>query len=65
MEASRQRVLVRASATTHKKEEKKEKGKEGEFSSALKVVGKGAPKLKAEGKDDRPLKKGTVTPSDK
>ena len=65
METSRQRVLVRASATIHKKEEKKEKGKEGEFSSALKVVRKGVPKLKAEGKDDCALKKGTVTPSDK
>ena len=48
-----------------KKEEKKEKGKDGASSSALKVVRKGAPKWKAKRKDDRPLKKGMVTPGDK
>ena len=55
MEATKQRALVRASATTHKKDDKEE-GKEGASSSAPKVIGKGAPKRKAEGKDDRPLK---------
>ena len=64
MEAARQRALVRVSTTTCKKEEK-EKGKEGASSSAPKVVEKGAPKKKTEGKDDRHLKKGTVTPGDK
>ena len=65
MEAARQRVLVRALAVVHKKEEKKEKGKKGVSLSALKVVEKGAPKWKVEGKDDHPLKKGMVTPGDK
>ena len=65
MEATRQRALVRASATVHKKEEKKEKGKEGVSFSTLKVVRNGASKRKAEGKDDRPFKKGTITPGDK
>ena len=65
MEATRQRALVRASAATHKKEEKKEKEKEGASSLTPKVVGKGAPKRKAKGKDDHPLKKGTVTPGNK
>ena len=64
MEVARKKVLVRALATTHKKEEKK-KGKEGVSSLAPKVVGKGAPKRKAEGKDECPLKKGTVTSGDK
>ena len=49
----------------HKKEEKKEKGKEGASFSTLKVVRNGASKRKAEGKDDRPFKKGTITPGDK
>ena len=49
----------------HVKRGEKGEGKEGASSSALKVVRKGAPKWKAEGKDDRPLKKGTVTPSNK
>ena len=48
---------MKASAAVHKKEEK-----EGASLSAPKVVGKGVPKRKAEGKDDRPLTKGTVTP---
>ena len=47
---------MKASAAVHKKEEK-----EGASLSAPKVVGKGVPKRKAEGKDDRPLTKGTVT----
>ena len=65
MEATKQRVLVKASATVRKKEEKKEKGKEGASFSTLKVVRNGASKRKAEGKDDRPFKKGTITPGDK
>ena len=56
---------MRVSVATRKKEEKKEKGKEGASSSAFKVAGKGAPKRKAKGKDDHPLKKGTITPGDK
>ena len=64
MEAARQRALVRGSATTSKKEEKEE-GNKGASSSAPKVVEKGAPKRKVERKDDRPLKKGTITPGDK
>ena len=60
MEAARQRALVRASAAVRKKEEKKEKGKEGASSSAPMVIGKGAPKRKVEGKYDRPLKKGMI-----
>ena len=65
MEATRQRELVKASVMARKKEDKKKKGKKVASSSTLKVVGKGAPKRKAKGKDDRPLKKGMVTPSDK
>jgi len=42
-----------------------EKGKEGESSSAPKVVGKGAPKRKADWKDDYPSKKVLVTPGEK
>ena len=57
--------MVRVSTSACKKEEKKEKGKEGASSLALKVVRKGALKRKAEGRDDHPLKKGTVTPCDK
>ena len=55
---------MKASAAAHKKEEN-EKGKEEASSSTTKVVGKGAPKRKAERKDDHPLKKGMVTLGDK
>ena len=51
---------MKASTVVHKKEEKKEKGKEGASSSAPMVIGKGAPKRKVEGKYDRPLKKGMI-----
>lgn len=61
MKAARQRVLVRAATTWRKKEEKKEKGKEGVSSSASKIIRKGVPKRKADGKDDRPSKKASVT----
>lgn len=64
MKAVRQRALVKVSIVVCKKEEK-EKGKEGASSSIPKVVGKGMPKRKAEGKDDRLLKKGTVTSGNK
>ena len=52
--------MVKALTTTHKKEEK-EKGKEGASLLAPKVIKKGAPKRKADGKDDRPSKKVLVT----
>lgn len=49
-----------------KEEEKKnEKGKKGASSSAPKIVGKGVPKRKAGGKNDRPSKKVSVTPREK
>ena len=55
---------MRAVATCRKEEEKKMKGKEGASLLAPKVVGKGAPKRKADGKDDHLSKKVTVTPGD-
>ena len=55
---------MRASASAHKKEEK-EKGKEGASSSAPKVIGKGAPKRKVDGKDNHPSKKVSVTHREK
>ena len=61
MEATRQRSLVRASATARKKDDKGE-GKEGASSSAPKVIGKGAPKRNAEGKDDHPLNERSSSP---
>ena len=60
MEVARQR----ASASAHKKEEK-EKGKEGASLSAPKVIGKGAPKRKVDGKDNHPSKKVSVTHREK
>ena len=65
IEAARLRASVRASAVARKKEEKKEKGKERVSSSALKVIRRGVPKRKADGKDDRPFKKASVTPREK
>jgi len=65
MEAARQRAQVRAAAVRRKEEENKVKRKEGASSSAPKVVGKGMPKRKADGKDDHPPKKVFVTPGDK
>ena len=56
---------MRAAATLKKEEENREKGKEETSSSAPKAVGKGAPKRKADGKDDRPSKKLLVTPREK
>ena len=44
---------------------KVEKGKEGVSSSASKVIEKGASKRKADGKDDRPSKKASVTLGEK
>jgi len=58
MEAARQRVRVAAA----RKKEKERKAKEGASSSAPKAVAKGSAKRKADGKDDRPSKKATVTP---
>ena len=60
MEATRQRVR---SAAACKKEE--EKTKVGESSSTLRAIGKGAAKRKADGKDERPSKKPSVTPREK
>ena len=54
MEATRLRAQVRAAATK-KKEENKMKG-EGASLSAPKAIGKGAPKRKADEKDDCPPK---------
>jgi len=65
MEAARQRALVRAAVARKKEEEKKAKGKEKVSLSAPKAAKKGAPKRKADGKDDRPSKKVSITPSDK
>ena len=56
---------MRADTAPRKEEEKKVKGKEGVSSSAPKVVGKGAPKKKADGKDDLPPKKVFIPPTDK
>ena len=64
MEVARQRALVRALASAHKKEDK-EKGKERVSSLAPKVIGKGAPKRKVDEKDDRPSKKVSVTHREK
>ena len=55
MEAARQRVR----ATVACKKEK-EKTQVGESSSALKAIGKGAAKRKADGKDERPSNKASV-----
>ena len=59
------RASVRASVAACKKEEKREKGKEGASLSAPKVVGNGAPKRKVEWKDSRLFKKAPVTPNKK
>ena len=64
MEAARQKVQVKAVAARRKEEEKKTK-REGASSSTPKVVGKGAPKRKANRKDNRPIKKPSITPRDK
>ena len=55
MKATRQRALVRALVAAHK-----QKKKEGVSTSAPKVIGKGSSKGKNEGKDNYPLKKGSV-----
>ena len=52
-------------ATAARRKEEKEIGKEGASSSASKVVEKGAPKRKADRKDDRPLKKVSIALRDK
>ena len=65
MELAKQRAQVKAAIAHRKEEEKKAKGKEEASLSALKVVEKGAPKRKANGKSDRPPKKATVMPGDK
>jgi len=59
------RASVRASAVARMKEEKKENGKEGTSLLTPKVVEKGAPKRKANGKDDYPSKKELVTLGEK
>ena len=56
---------MKADLTRRKEEEKKGKGKEGASLSAPKVVEKGAPKGKADGKDDHLSKKVLVTPREK
>ena len=56
---------MRATTACRKEEENKVKGKEGVPSSAPNVVGKEAPKWKAEGKDDSPPKKVSVSLGDK
>ena len=65
MELARQRAQVKAVIMRRKEEEKKAKGKEGASLSTLKVVNKGAPKRKVDGKDNRPPKKVSVTPEEK
>ena len=65
MEAARLRAQVRASATQQKKKEENKLKGDGASSSAPKVVGKGVHKRKADGKDDRPPKKPSVTVGDK
>ena len=65
MELARQMAQVKAAAGRRKKEEKKAKGKEGASSSTLKVVRKGAPKRKEDGKDNCPPKRVSVTPGEK
>ena len=60
MEAARQRVRAVAA---RKKEE--EKTKVGKSSLAPKAIGKGVAKRKANGKDERPSKKASVTPGEK
>ena len=56
---------MRAAAARRKKEETKAKRKEGASSSTPKAVRKGAPKRKADGKDDHPPKKVSITLGDK
>ena len=60
MEAARIMVSVRVLAAARKKEEK-EKGKEGTSLSTAKVIRKGAPKRKVNGKNNCPSKKALVT----
>ena len=57
MEVGRQKALVRQLAVARKQQQK-----EGASTSTSKVVAKGASKLKNEGKDDRPHKKGPGIP---
>ena len=58
MEAAKQRALVKASAAACKQKEKV-----GASSSAPKGVTTGLSKQKNEGKDNRPLKKGSTLPT--
>ena len=58
-------IIGPANFVRRKEEENKAKGKEGAFSSTLKVVGKGAPKRKVDRKDNHPPKKVSVTPEEK
>ncbi|KAL0010456.1 hypothetical protein SO802_005564 [Lithocarpus litseifolius] len=62
MEAARERV--RAATAQKKEEEIKIEGKEGVSSSAPKAITKVPTKRKPDRKDNRPLKKVTVTPRD-
>ena len=64
MEVAKQRAQVRVAAAHRKEEEKKAKGKERASLSTPKVAGKGVLKRKADGKDDHPPKKASVTPRD-
>ena len=61
MKAAKLRALVRATATCKKEMKKMEKGMEGASSLAPMVVGKGVPKRKADGKDECPSRKPSVT----
>ena len=55
---------MRTAAARRKEEEKKAKGEEASL-LAPKATGNGAPKRKADRKDNRPPKKASVTPGDK
>ena len=55
---------MRTATTRRKEKENKAMGEEASL-SAPKAAGKGAPKRKADGKDNRPPKKASVTPGDK
>jgi len=65
MEAARLKAQVRASAAQQKKKEENKVKGDGASLSAPKAVGKGTHKRKADGKDDRPPKKPSITVKDK
>ena len=65
MKAAKLRALVRATATCKKEMKKMEKGMEGASLLAPMAIGNGVPKRKADGKDDCPSRKPSVTPGEK